>query len=357
LKKIFYSILGSLLIGPAFAKATGGSVVNGGGGLVCPDGVHLFDLFEATIPGEHSEDGLKIIDSTDDVEAQVRVQIAKLERAVGPRFMERVLNAYKKSKQEAVDVPNGISIAPPTDVNNEFVKTGCDRQIQGVASYNDSKNRLNIDRKLYDRMSKTDQAALWVHEAIYKVLRELTPTQDSRLTRKIIGYLFSNAQVYPDLFQPNLRIGEQTIPLSLYINLQISPVYFVEVSATCHHYDYDISNPKKYQVILDWSKPAKEPGLHPPLVLSSSTALNEIVEAKYNGDLTMEFLNVKLTSLGPWPNRNPPPDCTYSIRYLDYVGRPVLERPVQLVPLHWGNTPMGEAYISQITVRKEISAE
>lgn len=200
------------MIGSAWSQAGAGSTVgNGGGSLVCNTGeVFLYDLYEATIPGEMSEKGLNIVRSTKPVEAQIEEAFERVYGIV-PSLAELFFISYVELKKVVRDIPAGYSLVVPTDVNNDFIKSGC--EVKGVARYNSEKNVLFIDRVLMAKMSPTDQAALWIHEAVYKTLRKTQKAQDSRSTRKIVGYLFSDtpATQVPRLTTQNL--GPMTSPL------------------------------------------------------------------------------------------------------------------------------------------------
>jgi hypothetical protein len=89
-------------------------------------------------------------------------------------------------------LPKNAYIPRPKDINNEVEEKGCN--IQGVASYNDQRELVLLDWSLFSKMSPTHQAALWFHEAIYKVLRDDAGASNSVRAREIVGYLFSNAQ-------------------------------------------------------------------------------------------------------------------------------------------------------------------
>ena len=61
----------------------------------------------------------------------------------------------------------------------------------GFVVFNDKTGSLTWDKTNIDRLPKTDQAALWVHEGVYKYLRESKGDTDSRRARLIVAHLFS----------------------------------------------------------------------------------------------------------------------------------------------------------------------
>lgn len=176
---------------------------HGGGGLICGDKVLLYDFFEATIPGEMIPEGLSIVRSNIDVDQQRREAFNKLGKIVSPEFQVYIEKVYVHAISISQNLPENISILAPTDINNDLIQTGC--TLAGVASYSDEKDRLLIDPRLFSKMPPTDQAALWVHEVVYKALRDLAGDIESTRARKIVAYLFSGLR--SDQYAPLLPIN------------------------------------------------------------------------------------------------------------------------------------------------------
>ena len=59
--------------------------------------------------------------------------------------------------------------------------------------YNGDSNQLDMKEEIFSKLkTKTDIAATWAHEAIYKILREKNAHTSSKLTRRLVGCLFSD---------------------------------------------------------------------------------------------------------------------------------------------------------------------
>lgn len=234
--KTFQILLGLLLI-VSGKVAFAGTETHGGGGFSCQQGTFLVDLYEATIPGEYSKDGLKVIRSNEEMIVQLEKALDKLELVFSKALRSEAEKRYKVIGSILKNVPQGSALIAPDDVDGEFMPSGC--KLVGVASYNDAKERLLLDGSQYAKMPNTDQAALWLHESLYKFLRDTMGVQDSRLTRKVVGYLFSTATVVEvqKAFPSNLNLFTESLSkkskLIAEVNSQISPVFFVRVNSAC----------------------------------------------------------------------------------------------------------------------------
>jgi hypothetical protein len=179
----FFIIL-VIILSAALAKAGAGG--HGGGGLFCPNvkDNELLDLWEA-----EALNNFKIQRSQEPVETQVQNALKKLSN-YDPDVAKEVGRLYGLAQTQRKNIKPGISIMPPPDARNGFIKTGC--SLEGVASYHDSEETLYIDPLRLAALPLTDQAALWVHEAVYKFLRQNQFVADSISTRDLVGRLFSD---------------------------------------------------------------------------------------------------------------------------------------------------------------------
>jgi len=60
-----------------------------------------------------------------------------------------------------------------------------------VAKWKDAAHILLRDKNAYDQMNRTSQAAMWIHEAVYRAMRDRAPMETSRAARRIVAYTFS----------------------------------------------------------------------------------------------------------------------------------------------------------------------
>jgi|GEM_PF-7029738 len=216
----------------AIAQPVDGKEGNGGGGLVCADGVYLYDLFEGAIPGQLTENGLKIIERPEAVEIQIDYIFSKIGRIMSADLEIHLRKTFDQVFAAQQKIPAGLSLVFPADLEAEFALPGC--ELRGLASYNDRRERLLIDASLYSRMTPTHQAALWIHETIYKFMRKVERTPTSRLTGLTVAYLFSDAlesSYREEIFPSNLEGGR--FGLKRKIGYSATSPAYIRISTKC----------------------------------------------------------------------------------------------------------------------------
>lgn len=209
----FFSFFISLLSFAGTPKASGGSDVGGGMGVVCKDkqgtitSVELLDLWEARVIF-----GRRIVSSNDTPEIQIDRALDQLQYAVyksevlfDPFSSEQVTGAagIRKILKGNVDrflSPNSLQIRRlhgarlnKTNDSYEIVRPK-ECKIEQLVRYIDT-NRggfVMIDQDLVDKMDSTNIAALYLHEVFYAHLR---PYEGSSIrARRTIGYIFAGNQ-------------------------------------------------------------------------------------------------------------------------------------------------------------------
>jgi hypothetical protein len=239
-RSVMMLVASALVCGAVFgeASAVAGSGAHGGGGFVCAvreggEKAYLLDLWEAeNIPlyvdaGQQEGRTLHIRRSDAPVEAQIREAFDKLKR-IDRTLYDQVKEAYRiiRSKPPRYVGPD-VKILPPSDARTQFGKEGC--ELQGIALYDDEHEVLT--RKQIP-MDPTEEAALYVHEAVYKAMRRYVFSRDSIKARHLTAYLFAeeefagpSADVPADalLCQNRVNIGDETlyrdhlVRISLYV--------------------------------------------------------------------------------------------------------------------------------------------
>jgi len=196
----FLLIFLSLFIG-SWTAVAGHESGNGGGGMRCKAGgqtfVSLLDLWE----GEKFAN-FKIIRTQDPIEKQINDAISRLTkkykypasylfwdwRVSGDGIKMAALRMFNSTEKSFL--PANIGILPPSDAVAKFFEKGC--ELVGIASYDDAKTKLSIDKEQYLLLrSETDKAALFVHEAIYERLRKVYNVKDSRISRYMTACAFT----------------------------------------------------------------------------------------------------------------------------------------------------------------------
>lgn len=206
----------AVVLSMAFATgALAGNSGGGGGAILCNANnpalrtAKLLEFWEA-------ENGLKPFAVAFEIERSDAPVFEQIDRAmvrlkkVNPYFAGLV----EKTLHEKILWPNTISVPgfhviAPTDSLQPFFPEGCERV--GIGSYSDLENQLSYDEEYLSYMSNTDQAGFWLHEAIYKTIRDSLPIRsfypfehNSVETRVLVAKLFAKNQKLASLSEkPN----------------------------------------------------------------------------------------------------------------------------------------------------------
>ncbi len=176
------------------AWALGHENGNGGGAIVCRNSINeitsaeVLDLWEAR--ALHTP----LLNDARDRNEFLQTALARI-RKNNPLFGERVAQALKEIENLRVFIPEGTKLVPPTDANPWLLPASC--QLEGAAQYLSrvEGDRLFVNPLIFDKMAAIDQAALWLHEAIYKVLRETDGDENSLRTRQMVSIAFSTQEL------------------------------------------------------------------------------------------------------------------------------------------------------------------
>jgi hypothetical protein len=196
--------------------AYAGGVDGGGGkGVVCRDAkgrirsIELLDLWEARVLY-----GRTLSPSHKPLAKQVGEAIDRLKNAVentyshkDPRTGKSVTGADETKFQlenealrflkvnSAVRRLHGITLNPTPDSSEPAYPKDC--QVEQVVNYISSgPAQILINQDLWEKMNSTQQAALIVHEAFYRFLRDFNETNSVRV-RRAVGYVFSGNSFPP----------------------------------------------------------------------------------------------------------------------------------------------------------------
>lgn len=194
-------------------QSKAGTVTSGGGGAyVCRDrqgnitSSHLVDLWEAAnIPSKWnwpleerlSEQTAFVINPILKNEESAQVQFEKALAKVAVVDFD-LAESIRKMKEEIFGntnkLPERISISVPEDLKTGYFPTGC--PVEGMMYYNGDTKRLDLKPEIFAALStQTDIAAAWMHESIYKVMRDANPfaySKDSKPARLFTGCIFSD---------------------------------------------------------------------------------------------------------------------------------------------------------------------
>lgn len=189
---IRFVIMLALIVHPASGEE-GGASTGGGGAFVCRDGAgqivdaELLDLWES-----RERRRWDIPYTNEDVALQIETAVSKL-KSVDIQFYERVVADLRYVQANVEWLPATQDINPPADAMAGYVKPGC--PLEGMMLFDGETQRLSIKRERFSKLlNNTNIAAAWVHEAVYKTLREAGISYqqaDSRNARKLTSCLFA----------------------------------------------------------------------------------------------------------------------------------------------------------------------
>jgi hypothetical protein len=155
--------------GESYSGADGSG---GGAGIFCPASVtnqprvQLLDLYEGRI-----NDGLEIPESDVPYEEQIEAALEKLSFDFSLQIdMKRALGKLKANHKF---LPPGVGIHVPSDLGEDeavVMPTGC---VLGAIGYYESNGILKISSDAFKSLSETNKAAFWLHEAFYKLIRDI----------------------------------------------------------------------------------------------------------------------------------------------------------------------------------------
>jgi hypothetical protein len=167
----------------------GGESSGGGGGFYCPgtNTVEVLDIWEGRSPRY----GFSINNSNDGYETQLQEALQNL-NTMAPDLMVEVQNnlSLLKSRAKPID-PSLVEIPFPDDAKPLFVKPHC--ELRGIMYYDGSNSILWFNPELLNKLSQTDLAALWLHEALYRTMRDKLSETNSDTTRRIVACSFSQS--------------------------------------------------------------------------------------------------------------------------------------------------------------------
>jgi len=225
----------SLLSAHAMGRGSGAS--NNAGGLMCPEKAYLFDLWEATIPTIYTPEGLHISEYEGSVKDLVEKKL-NLMRTIDDEgyadYVSKVKENYELARSIAKPLPKmaqPLILPIPLDLGQAFTREDC--KLRGLISWDDESNRIFYDGPLYSQLSTTHKAAMWIHEAVYKTLRDIKWVSYSSETRRIVSYLFSDSQnIDPKkIFPTNLR-GYGDLEPQLFKKISLN-YYFKLFDSSC----------------------------------------------------------------------------------------------------------------------------
>ncbi|MBL7670234.1 MAG: hypothetical protein JNM39_07085 [Bdellovibrionaceae bacterium] len=199
-----------------FSAKAGGASTGGGGAFVCTnsDGTilssELIDLWE----GIHIKK--RNIPYTDEpVDQQIYRAISKLE-SLDWRFFHSVVKNLYYIRSHVAQMGADIDIAPPLDAQNTYQKPNCPPR--GMMLFDGETEHLSVKPEIFEKLlNNTNVAAAWVHEAIYKSLRDNDRHENSIKARNLTSCLFAidnclKVQTLEEVLPIDRKVYSCTVP-------------------------------------------------------------------------------------------------------------------------------------------------
>jgi hypothetical protein len=200
-------VAGSIAITSYAVMASAGTKDGGGGpSIICngPDGkvatAQLLDLYEAQV-----RFGLTVPTSSDAAAKQLQAAFAKLEN-YNWYLASDVEDALATAESKVTFLPAGVIMAPGVDLGDSYAAVIPDGCQLAYAGYYEADGTLRISQDIWSKLDQTSRAALFMHEALYKVARDIGHQDNSLVSRELNGYLFSGANP----FMANIPVDDLT---------------------------------------------------------------------------------------------------------------------------------------------------
>jgi hypothetical protein len=167
----------------SFAGNEGGVSGGGGNAFVCSDesghitSVELVDLYEGRLGKD-----VKYLPLSGNMDEDFQF-LAKRIHPDNLKAQDNMLFEYEQLKSHFIDLPADAELYETNDVMLTFKPKNC--KLQPIVNFF-ARNRILIDRELYNRLDYRNQLALHLHEVLYLHERE-GGIKDSRYARQIVA--------------------------------------------------------------------------------------------------------------------------------------------------------------------------
>lgn len=111
---------------------------------------------------------------------------------------EQLADTVKRIDEKKILVNSNSKIPPVGDSNPRILPAASNCEIEQIARYKDSNHSVHIQAPIWEKLSNVGKAALLVHEALYRKMREFGELNSDR-TRTAVAYLFAGLKYEPAL--------------------------------------------------------------------------------------------------------------------------------------------------------------
>lgn len=172
----------------SFAKEGG----NGGGVIICPNSIELYDFWE--YKDIHYPSLLWKADSRLSYEDYLDAALGHIKKDI-PQvhdLVEKTVNSILSTPRDKLFVD--VAIPKIYDARIRAFDKSC--RYEQAANWNERFKKLFISRSLFNRLDTLNQAGLIMHEAIYKLSRDtMVATENSDEVRDVVARIFSDQRL------------------------------------------------------------------------------------------------------------------------------------------------------------------
>jgi hypothetical protein len=234
-------------------RVAGTSSGGGGGVYMCGHQAIMIDLWESTKLPFRWPSGLGVVtpiyDDQTSFENQILEALEKLARS-DQILADKVAKDLDWIRSNVEYLTDDTSVTLPTDLDIALYPTGCPPV--GMMFFSGEDQKLYVKEEIFSKLkSQTDIAAAYMHEAIYKALREweipktyghrpFEPHVSSRLARKLNACLFSKENCLNFRAENEGRVVKQKLK------------FVCENSSSRIYYYYDVIGGRQTGPSLMW---------------------------------------------------------------------------------------------------------
>jgi formylglycine-generating enzyme required for sulfatase activity len=220
--------------------AKAGVGTHGGIGMSCKNANGALSSVELLYLVEGRElYGFAIANSGASVDEQITGALAKLPDEAFRKYFTREIQKIR-NEQRVIDAK--YILVPTGDYSTPIIPKNCD--LVQIAIYYGRESKVLLNQDLFNMLGNADKAALYIHEAAYKLFRDATKATSSDEARQLVGALFAQ--------------GDQ----SVIVNQLLAPVRKFVMSVEFVNLPLDLSFVSIPAGTFQMGSPWKEAGRH-----------------------------------------------------------------------------------------------
>jgi hypothetical protein len=207
-------------------STAGGMSTGGGSAVICRDQnnkvdkAFLLDLFEG-----RERFGYTIPNHSSSIDEQLNDALQRISAA--PAIFSVLKKVLANTYNNYVFLPAHLALHTSSDLGTEYavvVLDGCGLEQLG---YYESDGKLKVVSSIFHKLSSTDQAAFFMHEALYRLTRGVAGAFDSSSARKLTAQMFSSTVDDNQLIADFKKIFQKIEP-TIFLNVEPSKKFTIK---------------------------------------------------------------------------------------------------------------------------------